>query len=148
MNQFELTLLLPTQSFVEPPSPNPAVKSVADGFLELPLPVGFTDPIHELKQLITESPEGFWLGAFGLAPVFAEQQSGSTEGEEEKWGPWQRVQPPADATPAEAWRLTNEGVLGEFADLQNVFGLSDWKGKRRGLTVVPSLSFPRTICII
>lgn len=145
-------MLLPTQSFVTLPktaTPN------ADGYLELPLPSQHSDAVHDLKNIITESPEGFWYGAFGLKPIVSEEivdavsqevvvATDETEQQpkEKKWGPWTDLVAPAPESSEgpldpKMWRLTTEGVLGDFSDLSGVFS-GEWQGKRRGLKVVPS----------
>jgi protein TIF31 len=145
---FEVVLLVPSQDFLNLPR---SAEPNAEGFLELPLPSQLSDAVHDLKAIITESPEGFWLGSFGLKPIVSEEikpDEQPTEGEqaEIKWGPWVDMVPPSvdpEAGPVDPkmWRLTNEGVLGDYADLSAVFGGS-FEGKRRGLKVVPSeLSF-------
>ena len=48
-----------------------------------------SDSVQELRNLITESPEGFWLGAFGFVPVLADELEGELkEGDEKSYGPW------------------------------------------------------------
>lgn len=158
---FELTLLVPKQDFVSLSRPT---KANSDGYLELPLPSQPTDAVHDLRAIITEAPEGFWLGSFGLRPIVAEQigESAPTtttteEGvePEKQWGPWRELQPPTtevqDGTEdSKMWRLTSEGVLGDYSDLSAVFS-GDFERKRRGLKVVPSesgniLSLLMTVC--
>lgn len=139
----EVTLLVPHQSFIRLAGDDAAPKKTE--FLELPIPIALTDAVHELRQLIVESPEGFWLGAFGLVPVVAELVGEVKEGEEAVWGPWTDIpQPAVDAKEGpldpKIWRLTNEGVLGDFADLAPVFGGDEFEGKKRGLKVVVSES--------
>ncbi|KAK4057736.1 Intracellular distribution of mitochondria [Microbotryomycetes sp. JL221] len=149
---FELVLLVPKQQFVQLSNDHQHADNDKDDFLELPLPSQLTDPVHELKQIITESPEGFWLGSFGLRPVVAQQLSPSKtdndstqQDDQVKWGPWTGLTPSEDQQPvagsinSNAWRLTNEGVLGDYADLSAVFGGSDFDiTQRRGLRVVPT----------
>ncbi|KAK4706107.1 protein TIF31, partial [Phenoliferia sp. Uapishka_3] len=141
--QFEVTLLLPTQSFVNLShiSPQPRQPN-ADGFLELPIPVTPTDAVQELRNLITESPEGFWLGAFGFVPVEAEEIVGEEkEGEEKSYGPWVDMTPPVQDPKStivdpSMWKLTADGVLGDFCELSAVFGSGEVENKKRGLKVV------------
>jgi protein TIF31 len=150
---FELVLLIPTQDFVALPRANNA-QANSEGYLELPLPSQPTEAVHDLKSIITESPEGFWLGSFGLKPVIAEeivgqlsaddQQGDATAESVKQWGAWKDLEPPVAAAgqqidEASIWRLTTEGVLGEYADLSAVFS-GEFEGRRRGLKVVPSES--------
>ncbi|GAA6053553.1 hypothetical protein JCM3770_005191 [Rhodotorula araucariae] len=140
----EVTLLVPVQSFLAS-APSPA-QTTADGFLELPLPIALSDVVHDLKGIITDAPEGFWLGAFSLAPVYA-VEAAPAEGEDgtPSHGEWLALAPPelkalapgAQADPA-LWALTKEGVLGDYADLTGVFGSNPefWEGKKRGLKVI------------
>ena len=137
----EVTLLVPQQSFI--PVASDDTPDIKKPFLELPIPIALTDAVHELRQLIVESPEGFWLGAFGLVPVVAERVGEVKEGEEAVWGPWTDLPEPvvdANESPLDPkiWRLTDEGVLGGFADLLPVFGGDSFEGKKRGLKVVVS----------
>ncbi|GAA5840578.1 hypothetical protein JCM3766R1_000700 [Sporobolomyces carnicolor] len=138
----DLTLLIPAQSFLTL-AESPASKT-ADGFLQLPFTSSLTDLVSDLKNIIVEAPEGFWLGAFSLAPLYAEQAAGeATEGESEKqFGEWKVLSPPpAKENLAEVegkqWTLTSEGVLGDLAELSAVFGSDPefWDGKKRGLKV-------------
>ncbi|BGP04233.1 Clustered mitochondria [Rhodotorula toruloides] len=141
----EVTLLVPSQQFLSLPT-SPA-KKTADGLLELPLPIALSDAIHDLRTIITDAPEGFWLGAFSLAPCYAEEVEGGEvkEGEEQakQFGEWKALSPPerkplaAGEVDPTAWSLTKEGVLGDFADLTAVFGAEPefWEGKKRGLKV-------------
>ncbi|KAM0793668.1 hypothetical protein ACM66B_001098 [Microbotryomycetes sp. NB124-2] len=151
---FELVLLLPTQHFVDLARSGTQAQAqqqaqhtkTKDGkYIELVLPSQLTDPVHELKQIITEAPEGFWLGSFGLRPVVADKvdTSGHKDEQEPTWSDWTDLEPTNQETPApgainpNAWRLTSEGVLGDYADLAVVFG-GDFDNKRRGLKVVPT----------
>lgn len=138
----EVTLLVPHQSFIRLATDDATPKKTE--FLELPIPIALTDAVHELRQLIVESPEGFWLGAFGLVPVVAELVTEAKDEEEAVWGPWTDIPQPVvdDKGPLDPkiWRLTNEGVLGDFADLAPVFGGDEFEGKKRGLKVVVSKS--------
>ncbi|GAA5974362.1 hypothetical protein JCM11641_005234 [Rhodosporidiobolus odoratus] len=140
-----VTLLLPTQSFIPLPSAAGA-SSTKDGYLELSLPLALTDAVHDLKTIITDAPEGFWLGAFSLAPYFAEELEGKVEeGQEKQYGPWQKLQPPPrkqhstgmEPDPKQ-WALTKEGVLGDYSDLTACFGAEPefWEQKKRALKVV------------
>lgn len=136
---------MPSQQFLSLPT-SPA-KKTADGLLELPLPIALSDAIHDLRTIITDAPEGFWLGAFSLAPCYAEEVEGGEvkEGEEQakQFGEWKALSPPerkplaAGEVDPTAWSLTKEGVLGDFADLTAVFGAEPefWEGKKRGLKV-------------
>lgn len=117
-----------------------------DGHLEFSIAFGLKDAVQDLKQAVTDSPEGFWLAAHGFRPVVAEliplaDGKELAEGEEQAWGPWVDVLPPVIDPEApldpKIWRLNKEGVLGDFADLEPVFG-GDFSGKKRGLRVVPS----------
>lgn len=142
--QFEVTLLLPTQDFVDVAHISQPRQPNAEGFLELPIPVAPTDAVQELRGLITESPEGFWLGAFGFVPVIAQEIVAELkEGEEKVYGPWVALVPPpvdpkATIPDPKAWKFTTEGVLGEFCELSAVFGDETPEGQKRGLKVVPS----------
>ncbi|GAA5923672.1 translation initiation factor 3 subunit CLU1 [Sporobolomyces koalae] len=142
----DLVLLIPAQSFLNL-AESPASKT-SDGYLQLPFTSNLTDLVQDLKTIIVEAPEGFWLGAFSLAPLYAEEipssvQDDAQEGEEEQqYGEWKAVvPPPAKENLAEVdgkqWTLTNEGVLGDLAELSAVFGAEPefWQGKRRGLKV-------------
>lgn len=144
-----MTLLIPTQSFIALGA-QPA-KTTSDGFLELPLPIALTDAVHDLRAIITDAPEGFWLGAFSLAPYFAEEiatNGAAEEGQEKSYGEWQKLLPPPrkDLAPgevdAESWSLNEHGVLGDFSDLTAVFGgdAAKWDGKKRALKVTLSAS--------
>ncbi|GAA6019024.1 hypothetical protein JCM10207_006291 [Rhodosporidiobolus poonsookiae] len=139
-----VTLLIPAQSFLSLPPPA-NLKTTSDGFLEVTTTLGLADPIHDLRNIITDAPEGFWLGAFSLAPYFADElDAEGAQGDEKKLGPWTKLQPPprkdvvgSEPDPTQ-WSLTKEGVLGDYSDLTAVFG-SDaefWQGKRRALKVV------------
>lgn len=143
-----MTLLIPTQSFIQPGAAS--ATTVADGFLELPLPIALTDAVHDLRAIITDAPEGFWLGAFSLAPYFAEEITADgtpdDEGQEKRFGSWQKLVPPPRKTVApgevdtESWSLNEHGVLGDFSDLTAVFGgdAAQWAGKKRALKVILS----------
>ena len=93
--------------------------------------------------MISESPEGISLGAFGLVPVLAHQLDSPADSTEELWSPWTALEPPSPPTdpsvvdPA-VWRLTKEGVAAEFTDLALIFAGDDWTRTRRGLRVVNS----------
>ncbi|GAA5879898.1 hypothetical protein JCM8547_005313 [Rhodosporidiobolus lusitaniae] len=141
-----VTLLVPSQSFL-PLSTAGQAKSTPDNFLELPLPLALSDAVHDLRNIITDAPEGFWLGAFSLAPYYAEEikKDGEVaEGEEKQYGKWKKLQPPprkehaAGAEPdLTQWALTKEGVLGDYADLTACFGDAEfWQDKKRALKVV------------
>lgn len=141
---FEVILLVPNQTFIPIAAPGSKTRALfKSSFQELPFNVSQSDVIHELRSLIQEAPEGFWLGAFGLAPmgsVLLEEAKGE---EAAKWGPWEKVIPTEEEVAtgskedSKAWRLTSEGVLGDFSDLSGVFvGLPSTS--RRGLQVVPS----------
>jgi hypothetical protein len=56
VDQFELTIVLPPSPFA--PKGGPALAIV--------LPVSSRELVRDLKLVVTESPEGFWLGAFSL----------------------------------------------------------------------------------
>lgn len=154
----EVTLLVPTQSFLSSAAPAGS-KSTSDGFLELPLPIALSDVVHDLKSLITDAPEGFWLGAFSLAPLYADETPAAAEGDDStapSHGEWKALTPPAPQTPApgaqpdpKQWALTKDGVLGDYADLTGVFGAEPqfWEGKRRGLKVVFSASWLTRLCV-
>ncbi|GAA6061986.1 hypothetical protein JCM10212_004264 [Sporobolomyces blumeae] len=147
----DVTLLIPPQTFLNL-AESPASKT-SDGFLELPFTSALTDLVSDLKNIIVEAPEGFWLGSFSLAPVYAEeiaptasesqQQDGDAPAAAKQHGEWQKLTPPpakenlAELDP-KAWTLTSEGVLGDLADLSAVFGAEPefWQGKKRGLKVV------------
>ncbi|GAA6023979.1 hypothetical protein JCM8202_004909 [Rhodotorula sphaerocarpa] len=143
----EVTLLVPTQSFLHLETSQ--AKTTKDGFLELPLPVALTDAVHDLRAVITDAPEGFWLGAFSLAPCYADEivANGASQGDgegEKHYGEWQKLTPPPrkDLAPGEidgeSWSLNENGVLGDFSDLTAVFGgePAQWEGKKRGLKLV------------
>lgn len=147
-SSIEVTLLVPPQSFLQLP-PTPASKT-SDGFLELPFTSALTDIVSDLRNIIVDAPEGFWLGAFSLAPYYAEeiQQEAVDEAKEgddlpqKQYGEWKVLTPPPAKEDQEeidlkAWNLTSEGVLGDFADLSGVFGAEPefWEGKKRGLKV-------------
>ncbi|GAA5936176.1 hypothetical protein JCM10213_004702 [Rhodosporidiobolus nylandii] len=142
-----VTLLVPQQSFLALPS-TAGAKTTEDGYLELSLPLALTDAVHDLRSIITDAPEGFWLGAFSLAPYYAEEvaQNGDVkEGEEKQYGEWKKLSPPprkehttgVEPDPKQ-WTLTNEGVLGDYSDLTACFGAEPefWEGKKRALKVV------------
>ena len=144
-----MTLLIPTQSFIALGA-QPA-KTTSDGFIELPLPIALSDAVHDLRAIITDAPEGFWLGAFSLAPYFADEiaaNGAAEEGQEKSYGEWQKLVPPPrkDLAPgevdAESWSLNEHGVLGDFSDLTAVFGgdAAKWEGKKRALKVTLSAS--------
>jgi hypothetical protein len=128
----------------------PASSSAYDAAnISFPITIPATEAVQDLAQLVRDTPEGFWLGSFGFRPVVAKRLGSHKEGEEERseWGEWEAmVQPVRDVTlkvgaiDEKAWRLNNEGVLGEFSDLVNVFGggAAAFEGLRRGLQVVPS----------
>ncbi|GAA6025906.1 hypothetical protein JCM11491_003623 [Sporobolomyces phaffii] len=141
----DLTLLIPAQTFLNL-ADSPASKT-ADGFLQLPFTSSLTDLVSDLKNIIVEAPEGFWLGSFSLVPLYAEEVANakpeSDEQEPEKqYGDWRTLEaPPAKENLAEMdgkqWSLTSEGVLGDLAELSAVFGADPefWEGKKRGLKV-------------
>ncbi|GAA6033662.1 hypothetical protein JCM8097_004371 [Rhodosporidiobolus ruineniae] len=139
-----VTLLVPAQHFI--PLSTAQAKVTDDGFLELPLPLALTDAVHDLRNIIVDAPEGFWLGAFSLAPYYAEEVSANGDGVngEKHYGEWKKVQPPPrqEHTGTEpdptAWSLTKEGVLGDYADLTACFGADAefWEGKKRALKVI------------
>ncbi|GJN91930.1 hypothetical protein Rhopal_004955-T1 [Rhodotorula paludigena] len=146
----EVVLLVPTQSFL-PLAATHAHSPTADGFFEIPLNVALSDAVHDLRTIITDVPEGFWLGAFSLAPCYADlvaQDNGDAAPADAPapvpHGEWKTLSPPerapagpgAEQDPA-AWSLTSEGVLGDYSDLTGVFGADAefWEGKKRGLKV-------------
>lgn len=138
---FEVTLLVPPQTFL-------AAKGSdrASALLELPIPISAQDAVHELRQIIVESPEGCWLGAFSLVPVYsnlvqaAVEPAEGVEAAEAKWGEWTELAAPepikiqAGVVDTKTWRLTSEGVLGDYADLGAVFD-GEWETRKRGLRV-------------
>ncbi|KAL8280766.1 hypothetical protein RQP46_006770 [Phenoliferia psychrophenolica] len=138
--QYELTLLIPSQSFISLAHLSPQPREAnSEGLLELPIPVAPSDAVQELRNLITESPEGFWLGAFGFVPVEAAELP--SEGDEKVYGPWVEMQAPTpDPTTTvvdpNMWKLTPDGVLGDFCEMAPVFGTAEVEGKKRGLKVV------------
>ncbi|GAA5933681.1 hypothetical protein JCM1841_005504 [Sporobolomyces salmonicolor] len=157
-SSIEVTLLVPPQSFLQLP-PTPASKT-SDGFLELPFTSALTDIVSDLRNIIVDAPEGFWLGAFSLAPYYAEeiQQEAVDEAKEgddlpqKQYGEWKVLTPPPAKEDQEeidlkAWNLTSEGVLGDFADLSGVFGAEPefWEGKKRGLKVTFTAFSPITM---
>lgn len=104
-----------------------------------------SDSVQELRNLITESPEGFWLGAFGFVPVLADELEGELkEGDEKSYGPWVEMTPPVQdpestVVDPSMWKLTADGVLGDFCELSAVFGAPvEGDSKKRGLKVVLS----------
>lgn len=147
---FEVTLLVPAQTFLSPKGA--AAPSAA--LLELPIPISAQDAVHELRQIIVESPEGFWLGAFSLVPVSSKllapavEQAEGVEAQPAKWADWEELVAPepekaqAGQVDSKAWRLTSEGVLGDYADLAAVFD-GEWEGRKRGLKVQFSKRLPR-----
>jgi len=149
----DVTLLVPSQSLLS----SSTAKSTSDAaFLELPLPIALSDVVHDLKSIITDAPEGFWLGAFSLAPVYADEVP-PADGDDSapSHGEWTPLSPPAPQTPVpgaqpdpKQWALTKDGVLGDYADLTGVFGAEPefWEGKRRGLKVIFSASLARSLC--
>ncbi len=114
--------------------------------LELPIPISSQDAVHELRQIIVESPEGCWLGAFSLVPVYSDlvqagvEPSEGVEGQGPTWGEWKELDAPepikiqAGVVDTKTWRLTSEGVLGDYADLGAVFD-GEWETRKRGLRV-------------
>ncbi|SGY95264.1 BQ5605_C036g11483 [Microbotryum silenes-dioicae] len=145
---FEITLVIPSQSFIALPRSQERQPN-KDNHLEIPLPSQLQDAVLDLRNVITESPEGFWLGHFGLRPIVSDRIPGS----QTEWGPWvdlpepsteQQQQQPAqqqggDVSEFTGWRLSNEGVLGEYADIAAVFGSGEgYENRRRGLKVVPT----------
>ncbi|GAA5828024.1 hypothetical protein JCM11251_005695 [Rhodosporidiobolus azoricus] len=140
-----VTLLVPHQSFLSLPTGQ--AKTTTDGYLELSLPLALTDAVHDLRNIITDAPEGFWLGAFSLAPYYAEEVISNGEkkdGEEKQFGEWKKLLPPpgkphtgAEPDPKQ-WALTKEGVLGDYSDLTACFGAEPefWEGKKRALKIV------------
>lgn len=114
--------------------------------LELPIPISAQDAVHELRQIIVESPEGCWLGAFSLVPVYSDLIEGGVEagegveGQAAKWAEWKELKAPepikiqAGVVDNKTWRLNNEGVLGDYADLGAVFD-GEWETRKRGLRV-------------
>ncbi|KPV77917.1 uncharacterized protein RHOBADRAFT_50445 [Rhodotorula graminis WP1] len=143
----DVTLLVPAQSLLSSsPAPSSAKSTTDSAFLELPLPIALSDVVHDLKNIITDAPEGFWLGAFSLAPVYADELA-PVDGDDSapSHGEWTALSPPAPQTPVlgaqpdpKQWALTKDGVLGDYADLTGVFGGEPefWEGKRRGLKVI------------
>lgn len=112
-----------------------------------------------MKNIIVEAPEGFWLGSFSLAPVYAEEivdqtktdskeKEAGKEGESsqdevvKQYGEWKTLTPPpakdsvGEVDPKQ-WALTSEGVLGDLADLSAVFGGEPefWGTRKKGLKV-------------
>ncbi|GAA5981119.1 hypothetical protein JCM10908_003992 [Rhodotorula pacifica] len=141
----EVTLLIPTQSFIALTG-SPAKSASANDFIELPLPIALTDAVHDLRAIITDAPEGFWLGAFSLAPYYADEIAANgtpEEGQEKRYGEWKKLTPPPrkaivpGEVDTESWSLNEHGVLGDFSDLTAVFGgdAAQWEGKKRALKV-------------
>jgi protein TIF31 len=143
--------LIPAQNFLNL-AESPASKT-PDGFLQLPFTSSLTDLVSDLKNIIVEAPEGFWLGSFSLAPLYAEElaegskvESKENEAEAEKqYGEWKALTPPPakenlSEIEGKQWTLTSEGVLGDLAELSAVFGADPefWQGKKRGLKVASS----------
>ncbi|GAA5956329.1 hypothetical protein JCM3765_005630 [Sporobolomyces pararoseus] len=153
----DLTLLIPAQTFLNLPE-SPASKT-ADGFLQLPFTSSLTDLISDLKNIIYEAPEGFWLGSFSLAPLYAEQlaeseekKEGEAELSEKQYGEWKVLTPPPakenlSEVDGKQWTLSSEGVLGDLAELSAVFGSDPdfWQGKKRGLKVAFTTFSPLTM---
>lgn len=146
--QLEVTLLIPRQSFAP-------VSQHTDGdasHLALLIPIQTTDAIRDLVQLIADAKEGFWLGAFGLIPVTCKAIPAKEEPKEGvetviEWGPWEQMELPTLDTSLPSgevdvnyWKLGRNGVLGDFADLTNIFGgdQTRFEGMKRGLKVIPS----------
>ncbi|KAI5475665.1 eukaryotic translation initiation factor 3 subunit CLU1/TIF31 [Pseudohyphozyma bogoriensis] len=150
--QMEIVLLIPAQSFVAVPHLTATPKAGSPDVLELPINIAPSEAtVAELRQLITENPEGFWLGSFGLVPVEAKQVKAAEGESPAEWGPWSKLEAPEQSSSADPvdptmWRYTGEGVLGDFMDLSAVFsGVAD--GVRRGLQVVPTSFAPLSISL-
>lgn len=149
---FDFTLLIPRQSFAPIKNSSIPTDSQDPAFLALVLGITLNDVVNDLSQLVRDTPEGFWLGAFGMVPVVAkaldslaadqvpEDETPAGESIPVNWGPWEALAPAPDELEGKSWRLNRHGVLGDFADLVNVFGGADWTGIKRGLKIVPSKS--------
>lgn len=65
-DQFELTIVLP-------PSPLASKENGTPSTIAIVLPVGSRELVRDLKNVVSESAEGFWLGAFSLARADEEE---------------------------------------------------------------------------
>jgi hypothetical protein len=95
-----------------------------DLYNSLSLPVTKLDSLHELKQMVVESADGYWLGAVGFKRVLLKVVQGPTEGEN-------RLE----------FTGASSEVLGEYSELSHVFDGPEYEDESvlRVLKVVESM---------
>ncbi|GAA96401.1 hypothetical protein E5Q_03068 [Mixia osmundae IAM 14324] len=127
-DQYELTLLLPRKLLpapqdwgIPPRSPDPKVdpddEHDLENYVRLWTTVAGTENIRDIRSLVSDSAEGFWLGSFGFVKVDFEE---TPEDEQPK-----RIIPESDSTP-----------FPELAELPVIFP-GTTETKQRVLKVVP-----------
>ena len=76
---FECSVLLPPAPFATDDRPTPDNASGSDGSLvAIAIPCAATDLLQDLRNVVLESAEGFWLGSFAFARVPAEDAEGAS----------------------------------------------------------------------
>lgn len=77
--QFECSVLLPPAPFATDERPTPDNASGSDGSLiAIAIPCGAVDLLQDLRNVVLDSAEGFWLGSFAFARVPAEDAEGGS----------------------------------------------------------------------
>lgn len=134
-------MVVPTQTIVPISTESNKTRTLSKASnQEIAFQIQRTDVIHELRSLIHDAPEGFWLGAFGLVPCHSELLVEATEEKEEKeasYGPWKDCTPSKVGDDVKTWSLTSEGVLGDFSDIDGVYA-DVAATSRKGLRAIPS----------
>lgn len=125
----ELTLLVPRPS-LSSSSKNSNTKldpEDVDSYYCLTLPASPHDTIRDIKQTVSESPEGFWIGAHSFQRVLLKEIPAKTEGEDPNFV--------FDGTPSE--------ILSENIDIAHVFedGMYEDLQVRRVLRLAESTSY-------
>jgi hypothetical protein len=129
--QFELTVLVPKPRFIarDDADQSSALATTPESddlelYNSLSLPVTKLDSLHELKQMVVESADGYWLGAVGFRRVLLKIIEGDSEGES-------RLEFSGEAS----------DVLGEYSELSHVFDGPEYEDDKvlRVLKVVESL---------
>lgn len=115
-----MTLLIPKQDWLLG-SKSDDGQQQQQRYTQLALALGYHDLVQDLRQLVLDTTDGFALGSFGFVPCQAAAGSGDKDAD------WTDLTPPSPNEGAEAdddkpfWRLTPDGTLGDYTDVQTVF---------------------------